>query len=425
MEWKIACRRTGSTYKTLCFVSLLLLAAFPTRIFAQEEIPDAVYDVMYESCAIRGCHIGPTAKKGLDLTEEKLFQSLVNVPSRDVPALKLVQPGKPQQSYLLMKIIGDAQIKGDPMPRRGSALSEAQVKAISDWIASIPASTPAAQPTEVYAKAFGGWSSANLPTTTTVPKGAFMYRIAHRFNNSVDSGFDELFGLDGGAAMMTQVAFPASDNLTFSLSRSKVNATFELATKWRFLRETTDGSVPVSAAILAGVDWATEGDLFDPEAPAEKLSRTAGERFGLFVQAPLSKALGRRLSVMAVPGVLLNGNVNMTDEAALVTLGLAGKVNLSEKYALFVEFVPILTGTEDAAVVGGVFQQDDDANLIYFDSFTAGIEITVGGHVFHVFVSNSAGNTTNQYMSGGNFDFFGEGDMRIGFNIYRLLDYPF
>jgi hypothetical protein len=120
----------------------------------------------------------------------------------------------------------------------------------------------------------------------------------------------------------------------------------------------------------------------------------------------------------------LNGNVAQSDEAALVTLGLAGKLNLGRKYALFAEFVPILSGADDAFVVGGVLPENDEGVPIFYDTFTTGIEISIGGHVFHVFVTNSGGNTTNEYMSGGNFDFAG-GDMRIGFNIYRLLNYPF
>lgn len=403
-------------------VVALLVAS--NAAFAQTGIPDAVLDIMDESCATSGCHAGPNARKGLDLTAETLYQAVVNVPSRDVPTLKLVQPGNPQQSYLFLKMVGGEGMKGKRMPRGNSTLTAQQIQVVADWISSIPTGASKADARKTYAEAFESWSSANLPTTATVPKGAFMYRIAHRFNSPVDAGFDELLGLDGGAAMMTQVAFPLSNDLTASISRSKINATFELAAKWRLMREKTDGSVPFSAAVLAGVDWATEGDLYDPDAPAEKMSRTAGERFGLFVQAPLSKTLGPKLSVMAVPGVLLNGNVGKSGEAALVSLGLAGKLNLSTKYALFAEFVPILTGAEDAAVIGGVLNENEAGEQIFYDSFTAGVEIAIGGHVFHVFVSNSAGNTTNQYMSGGNFDFF-NGDMRIGFNIYRLLNYPF
>lgn len=406
------------------FFMLAILLCIPATGIAQNEIPGAVLDIFDESCAISGCHLGPAAKNGLDLSEEMAFGKLVNARSTDAPPFVLVKPGDSQNSYLIKKITGSPDIKGDRMPRRGAALTADQIKVIADWIDSMPASMQETMPIKVYAEAFPGWTTANIPTAETLPKGAFMYRIAHRFNNPIDSGFDELFGLDGGAAMMTQVAFPFNNDLTVSFARSKINATFEFGAKWRFLREKTDGSVPLSTSLIAGVDWATEGDIPDPGNANEKLSRTAGERFAIFAQAPISKALGNRLSLLVVPGIMLNGNLTKTDEAELVTLGMAGKFNLSDKYALFAEYIPILSGADDAAVVGGVLQQDDQGNPVFYDAFTAGFEIHIGGHVFHIFVSNSGGNTTNQYMSGGNFDFFG-GDMRIGFNIYRLLNYPF
>jgi hypothetical protein len=406
------------------FFMLAILLFMPVAGITQNEIPDAVLDIFDAGCAIDGCHLGPVAKKGLDLSEEMAFGKLVNAKSHDASSFVLVKPGDSQNSYLIKKIMGSAGIKGKRMPRRGAALTADQIKTIADWIDSMPAGLQQEMPKQEYAGAFPGWTTANIPTAETLPRGAFMYRIAHRFNNPVDSGFDELFGLDGGATSMTQVAFPIGNDFTVSAERSRINATFEFGAKWRFLREKTGGSVPVSAALMAGVDWATEGDLPDPENANKKLSRTAGERFAIFAQVPISKAVGNNLSLLAVPGILLNGNVTKTDETALVTLGLAGKLNFNEKYALFAEYVPILAGASDAAVVGGVLQENERGNAVFYDSFTAGFEIHAGGHVFHVFVSNSGGNTTNEYMSGGNFDFFG-GDMRLGFNIYRLLNYPF
>ena len=405
-------------------IVITILLGMPAAGIAQTEVPDAVLDIFDESCAISGCHFGPASKKGLDLSEEAAFGSLFNVESSDASPFILVKPGDPQNSYLIKKLQGSAGIQGDRMPKKGDPLSPAQIKVIAEWIASIPASTPQRKPIEKYAEAFPGWTAANIPTAETLPKGAFMYRIAHRFNNPIDSGFDELFGLDGGAAMMTQMAFPLGNDFSGSIERSKINATFEFFAKWRFLREKSNGSVPISAAIMAGVDWATVGGLPDPGNANETLSRTAGERFAFFAQAPASKALGKSLSWLVAQGILLNGNVGKSDEAALVTLGLAGKLDLGDKYALFAEFVPIISRADGAAVVGGALQEDDQGNFVFYDTVTAGLEIDVGGHVFHLFVTNSTGSSTNQYMSGGNFDFFG-GDMRIGFNIYRLLNYPF
>jgi hypothetical protein len=264
---------------------------------------------------------------------------------------------------------------------------------------------------------------ANLQTAETLDKGAFLYRIAHKFNAPIRGGFDQLFGLDGGSSMLTQLAFPLSDNVALTVERSKVNATFEFGAKWRFMREKSDGSTPISAALYTGVDWATIAGLPDPSNQNATLSRTAGQRFGFFAQLPVSKQIGKRISVLAVPGILLNGNVAVTGEDPLVTLGLGGRLALSQRYAFFAEIVPILSGDATVATVGSPPVQN--GQLTYFDTFAAGLEIKAGGHVFHLFVSNSAGNTTNQYMSGGDFDVADDvRNLRLGFNIYRILNYP-
>ena len=208
-----------------------------------------------------------------------------------------------------------------------------------------------------------------------------------------------------------------------TLGRSRINATFELAAKWRLAQQRSDGSVPISLAVHAGIEWATFKELLDPANPesGNMLPLMDPERFGFFLQVPASRQLSRSLSVLLVPGILVNGNVEMPDEKPLITLGWGAKWSLNETYGLFIEAIPILSGAEGAALVGA--PRLKDGKRIFNDTFSAGIEIKAGGHVFHVFVTNSAGNTTNQYLSGGNFD-FAAGEFRLGFNIYRVLKYP-
>jgi len=386
-----------------------------------QDLQAQVLDIFDNSCAFAGCHVSATAPQNLDLSEEAFMAGLINVNSGEISSIKRVRPGDPANSYLVMKIKGSPGIKGDKMPRGGQPLSSQQIATIEAWIKSMPAAMGEMQAKKTYAQAFPGWSLANLVSAETLDKGAFMYRIAHRFKLPTNAGFDQLFGLDGGAYMMTQLAFPLSNNLTFSFARQGVNSTFEVGAKWRFLREKTDGTSPVSAAIYAGVDWATLKGIQDPSGSGT-LSRTDGERFAFFAQLPVTKQLGSRLSVMAVPGILLNGNVNVDGEDPLISVGVGGRVALSEKYALFVEAVPILSGDETALTIGGA--RPDGGKLVFNDTFVTGLEIKAGGHVFHIFVTNSGGNATNQYMSGGELDFTG-GDFRLGFNIYRILNYPF
>lgn len=387
---------------------------------APDDAENAVLDIFETKCAFAGCHTGANAPQGLDLTEEAFKANLVKVKSANAPQFLRVKPGDAANSYLIKKVKGMG-IKGDRMPRGGQPLSSAEVAALEKWINAMPKDVQVEEVRREYKQAFYGWSLANLPTAETMDKGAFLYRIAHRFRSNVDTGFDNLFGLDGGAFMMTQLAFPITNNLNLSFARQGLNATFEIGAKLRLLREKTDGSMPISAALYTGVDWATVKGLPDPANANATLGRTAGERFAFFAQAPITKALGSHLSVMAVPGILLNGNVGVKNEDPLVTLGLGGKVAFNAKYAFFAEMVPILSGDKTAATING--PRTEGTNLVFNDTFVAGFEMKAGGHVFHIFVSNSAGNSTNQYLSGGDLD-FGDGDMRLGFNIYRLLNYP-
>jgi len=49
-----------------------------------------------------------------------------------------------------------------------------------------------------------------------------------------------------------------------------------------------------------------------------------------------------------------------------------------------------------------------------------GLEYKVGGHVFHVFVTNSYGLTSDQYITGGEL-YFMDNEYRLGFNIYQTF----
>ena len=388
-----------------------------------DELQNQVLDIFDNKCAYAGCHAGVNSPRNLDLSEDVFAARLVNVKSADFGRMMLVKPGDAANSYLIKKVKGTPGIKGDRMPRGTAPLSPGEIATLEKWINAMPADVQVAMPQMKYAQPFYGWSLANLPTAETLEPGAFTYRIAHRFRgNAGKSTFETLWGVDGGSYVMAQFAFPIANNLTFNVERTGINATFEFGAKWRFLREKTDGSMPLSAALYAGVDWTTIDGLQDPSNPNNTLSRTDGERFAYFAQLPITKRVVDRISLAFVPGVLLNGNFTAQNEDALVTMGVGGKFAFNKSYALFAEVTPIVSGEQTAYVIGGMQQQGNQ--LVYYDTFIAGLEIKAGGHVFHWFIANSGGNTTNQYMSGGDLD-IGDGNYRFGFNIYRILDYPF
>ena len=93
-----------------------------------------VSEVFAVSCTISGCHSGGEPAAGLSL-EGDFAASIVGVASEQRPDLKLVDPGNPNKSYLLIKVRGDDEIVSQQMPP-GNPLSAEQVEIIRAWIAS-------------------------------------------------------------------------------------------------------------------------------------------------------------------------------------------------------------------------------------------------------------------------------------------------
>lgn len=101
------------------------------------------------------CHLGATAPRGLRLDEANSFALLVNVASSEVPGLLRVNPGDPDQSYLVQKIEGTAAV-GGRMPLGGPPLPQDRIDLVRSWIA---AGAPAPQSV----------SPNGLKVTSTIP----------------------------------------------------------------------------------------------------------------------------------------------------------------------------------------------------------------------------------------------------------------
>lgn len=103
----------------------------PLQTAKFSDIQAKVFSV---KCALSGCHDSGTKASGLDLSAGKAYSHLVNVASQEVPQLKRVAPGKPDQSYLVMKLEGSGGIQGSQMPLGGPPLSQETINTIKKWI---------------------------------------------------------------------------------------------------------------------------------------------------------------------------------------------------------------------------------------------------------------------------------------------------
>lgn len=97
------------------------------------KVPVVVQTIFDNHCI--GCHSGPSAPRGQDLSENFAYLKIVNVASVEQPALKRIAPGDTTNSYLIRKIQGTPGINGVRMPADGPPyLTTAQIDSIRSWV---------------------------------------------------------------------------------------------------------------------------------------------------------------------------------------------------------------------------------------------------------------------------------------------------
>jgi hypothetical protein len=80
------------------------------------------------------CHVGAAAPLGLVLDTADSINMLVNIPSAEVPDLFRVEPGNPDDSYLVRKLEGGPGIVGSQMPLGGPPLDQDMIDKVREWI---------------------------------------------------------------------------------------------------------------------------------------------------------------------------------------------------------------------------------------------------------------------------------------------------
>lgn len=81
------------------------------------------------------CHSGASPARDLDLSPGAAYQQLVRVPSSQRPAISRVEPGQPERSYLVIKLVGGREMTGRRMPRNQPARPDHEIERVRVWIA--------------------------------------------------------------------------------------------------------------------------------------------------------------------------------------------------------------------------------------------------------------------------------------------------
>jgi hypothetical protein len=246
----------------------------------------------------------------------------------------------------------------------------------------------------------------NTHTIESLGKRAWDLRLSHRFGD-FKSGFNQFFGLDGGAPMKIAAEFSVDGRLTFGVGRiflieGQYSKLWEGFAKYRILRQTTDNRMPVSLTAVAGMGITSRKELY----PNEFEFFTS--RMSYFYQFVLARKFSKDLSFQISP-ILVHKNlvVSSTDKNDIWALALGGRWKFSRSVALTAEYT---------------FRMNKYTNTFnnYHNSAGIGVDIETGGHVFQVFIVNSQQLSELQFISDTRSS-WSKGDIRLGFNMSRVF----
>jgi hypothetical protein len=225
----------------------------------------------------------------------------------------------------------------------------------------------------------------NMPTPLSVGARTVEILFTHRFVQTVDEGDEHtLWGLDSGSDVGIGLAYGFSRNFDVGFFRSSIEEDYELAAKLRLLAQAP--RVPFSIALRAGADLLRRDGVEDATRP--------------FVQLAIARQLRPGVNLLVAPSWVRD--TPRLRDAFNVPVGLT--LGPGGAWLLELEYVPENRDLEESVAAWHV-------------AFSKAL----GGHIFEITLGNSRATTVDQYLGGDSVAAFAEDDVRLGFNLVRLL----
>jgi hypothetical protein len=253
---------------------------------------------------------------------------------------------------------------------------------------------------------FKGTRVVNLQSIETLGKGSLEFRIAHRFG-PISSGAKSFYGMDGPATIQFHLDYSISDRLTVGLGRSSYKKMIDAFAKYKWLRQTTDNSMPLTLGFLASANVITDDDYTQTLTGIDRYA-TFSNRMVYFFQVMAARKFNSKFSLQIAP-VVIHYNIvdKLNDKNDMLAVTASARYKFSKRAALTAEYVQRTLK----------YTPDFDS---YHNVLSLGFDIETGGHVFQVFFTN--GYMINEtavipYTDGS----WGKGNVMLGFNISRTF----
>jgi hypothetical protein len=236
----------------------------------------------------------------------------------------------------------------------------------------------------------------NTQTIESPAKNNLDFVIQHRFGQ-LNSGSYNFFGLDN-ATLRLGLDYGITDDLDVGVGRSSYLKTFDGYLKYKLLKQTESGSMPLSVSVLGSVTDYTQTE------PSETYLNTK-YRTAYTVELLLARKITSALSLQVTPTWLHYNLVpTVEDKNDIFAVGLGGRYKITKRMSINAEY--------------DVVPKNQVVSTTVHNSLSFGWDIETGGHVFQLVFSNSQSMLESQYLAQ-TTGTWGKGDIYFGFNISR------
>jgi hypothetical protein len=252
------------------------------------------------------------------------------------------------------------------------------------------------------------YTAATFKTTRIVigqsielpPQGNLLFLISHHFG-ALNSGYENLFGLKQ-ASIRLGLEYGLTKWIGFGAGLNTDRNTWDGFIKAKVLRQSTGArKMPVTLDIFANTAIYTT-KWTDPNR-----TNYFSSRVSYAMQLMLARKFNSILSFQITPSYVHKNIVPTSDDHNdIFTLGAGGRIKVSQRVAFNAEYHYLFKGQVVSTTA--------------YNSFSVGVDIETGGHVFQIFLTNSYGEYEETYLTDTRGK-WSNGDIFLGFNISRMF----
>ena len=256
---------------------------------------------------------------------------------------------------------------------------------------------------KIVSETFSNVHIINGHSTETLKKREWRYIISHRFGDMLGDlgGVQTGFGFDNAADIRMGFDMALTDKIMFGFARMKgasqpYTSLLEGYAKYRFLTQTEDNSMPISASFTTSM-YGTYMNSSEDITSVTNFERFS-HRLMYSSQLTIAKKFHPRFSMALMPSFVHRNLVEQNDQNSLVSKSIG--------------------------IIGEYFYAFNQSGLRqdYTNSIGVAMEWITNGHHFTINFTNARGFGELQYIALTQSDWL-EGEFRLGFSISRTFKY--